>query len=271
MRAILTIAGKQPFQGFMGPSLGTRSVDVYLLPRLIPDGALRDRQVFVIDVLRATSTIITALAHGVREIIPSDDIGRAREVAAAMRPCALLGGERNGSRIEGFDLGNSPLEYTSSAVAGRSIVLATTNGTCAMFACRQAREVLIAALVNVSAVLSAAQAALADGHPLGLICSGTDGMITAEDALAAGYIVEHLRRVDPSIVVNDQARLAQAVWLDTWNQTGDSASLARAMFDMHGGRNLVRRGMQEDIFYCATFDLLNIVPRLELTEWSIRT
>jgi 2-phosphosulfolactate phosphatase len=150
----------------------------------------------VIDVLRASTTIITALAHGAARVRPVLTIEEARAEAAAAG--MMLGGERGGRRIDGFDFGNSPLEYGRSRVDGRSIVITTTNGTAALHACAGAAEVLIGAIVNRSAVAAAAHA-LAIKHggcDVHLVCAGTDGAVTEEDLLAAGAILDAAAQSD---------------------------------------------------------------------------
>ena len=248
------------------PPVTHATLDVYLLPQLIPPGALRGRRVVVVDVLRATTTIVTALAQGALQVFPSDAIERARMLATERTPTALLGGERQGMKIAGFDLGNSPREYTAEAIGGREIVLATTNGTCAMFSCHEADDVLIGAFVNRQAIV----AALESAPHLAIVCSGTDRMVTAEDALFAGSLIEPLATNGSPRTLNDQAHMARALWESTWQATGDPGSLAVAMGRMHGGRNLVRRDMAEDIEFCAQFDRFGNVPRLNTRHWSIR-
>src|SRR5438132_9688378 len=123
----------------------------HFLPTLMDPDELRDGTAVVIDVLRASTTICHALAAGAREVIPCLEVEEARRVAAdnsGSRP--MLGGEREGVRIEGFDLGNSPGEYRPDTVGGRTVVFTTTNGTRAMLGCRSARRVLIGSFVNFS-------------------------------------------------------------------------------------------------------------------------
>ena len=112
--------------------------------------------------------------------------------------------------------------------------------------------------------------AIATVPRIALVCSGTDGHVTAEDGLVAGCLVDRLVRGGVARTLNDQARLARALWTETWAQTGDRDSLAAAMAQMHGGRNLVRRKMVDDIVYCATIDRFDNVPRLDIGSWTIR-
>ena len=161
-------------------------VFVHLLPALIPPGSLRGGLAVVVDVLRATTTMIHALAAGADAILPCLEIDQARSLAASLPAgSALLAGERQGVRVEGFDLGNSPGDCTPANCSGRTLVMTTTNGTKAILAAMEADRVLIGAFVNRRATIEALKA---DGRPIHLVCSGTDGQVSLEDSLLAGSI-----------------------------------------------------------------------------------
>src|SRR5262245_53129124 len=122
-----------------------RDVQVHLLPSLVPAGRLAGGLAVVIDVLRATTTIIHALAAGCSAVIPAAEVEEARERAGRMLAGkVLLGGERDGRPLPGFDRGNSPLEYTPAACRGTTLVLTTTNGTRALLRAAEAERVLVA-------------------------------------------------------------------------------------------------------------------------------
>lgn len=221
--------------------------------------------VIVIDVLRATTTIVTALAHGASRVLPVRSIEEARAAAAVCG--GLLGGERGGERIEGFDFGNSPLEYTPGRVSGRPIVITTTNGTAAIAACKAARELVLGAVVNRSAVASAAlDLAVGRGCDIHLVCAGTDGAVTEEDLLAAGAILAAAaglpacdpERFDPAAVSAVEAwrGLEAAAELP-------EAAVAVAFATSRGGQNLIELGMEADLPAAAQIDRLPIVPRLD--------
>jgi 2-phosphosulfolactate phosphatase len=165
-----------------------RSLDVFLLPDLAAPDELAGRTVVVVDVLRATTTIIHALAAGATEVVPCLEVDEAQRIAAQHPGAAVLGGERGGSKIPGFDLGNSPTEYTPAAVADKAVIFTTTNGTRAMDRCRRARRVLLGAFVNLSAICRE----LTAGRQIAIVCAGTDGRVTREDTLFAGAVVHEL-------------------------------------------------------------------------------
>jgi 2-phosphosulfolactate phosphatase len=243
-----------------------RKIEVQFLPALIRSEQLRDHGIVVVDVLRATTTIITALHNGASQVIPCGTIEEARQLAGKFAPHGLLGGERNGSKIPGFDLGNGPPEYSQERVRGKTVVLATTNGTPAMAVCREAKRVWIGAFINTQAIVER----IRDEPRVTFLCAGTDGRITGEDVLFAGCAIARLQREDATAKLNDQASLALWSWKEVRQQVAAGRALADILVEMHGGRNLVRKGMRGDIEYCAGIDRFDSVPELDLAAWTIR-
>ena len=241
-----------------------RKIEVYLLPALVEPAELAGKAVVVIDVLRATTTIIHALAAGATQVIPCLEVDEARWMAKEMGGEAVLGGERGGQQIPGFDLGNSPLEYTPGAVSGKTVVFTTTNGTRAMLRCRAARQVLMGAFVNFSAVCRE----LAGENEIVLLCAGTDGHVTREDALFAGAVVDDLARA-AKCTVNDQGQIAADAWRTAVRLLTDRP-LGIKLRDSRGGRNLIEIGQENDIDIAAQIDKFDIVPQLDLAAWRIR-
>src|SRR5262245_37567903 len=177
-----------------------RVVNVHLLPALAPPGSLAGGLAVAIDVLRASTTIVHALAAGCTEVRPCLEVDEARALADGMHAGkVILGGERDGVSLPGFDLGNSPREYTAQSCKDRSVVLTTTNGTRALARAAEADRTLIAAFVNYSAVCEQVKA---DPRPLHFICAGTDGEVSLEDTLLAGAIVDYLSE-EIEVALND--------------------------------------------------------------------
>ncbi len=208
----------------------------------------------VVDVLRATSVVVTALANGARAVIPVSSIERARELAARDGE-AVLGGERENARIEGFDCGNSPAEYTAERVAGRTVVLTTTNGTRAFeYAALHAGHapVYSGALLNLEAVT---EAALQTERSIAVLCAAHVGEVSLEDTTCAGLIalaaVE--RGATPVDDVTSVAMFAAA------HARGDLA--ARATAGTHA-RHLVEQGFAHDVRSCARTGVFAIAPRM---------
>jgi 2-phosphosulfolactate phosphatase len=233
---------------------------VHNLPQQIAAEELAGSTVVVIDLLRATSTICRALAAGAAEVVPFLEIEEARAAAAKDRANVVLGGERQGKRIEGFDLGNSPSEYTPEFVDGRRVFLTTTNGTRALDHARLARRVVAGSFLNLSAVA----ASIRDEPRIDILCAGTDGVESREDILAAGAIVERLIARDHDGWQLDEA--AQAA-LAEWQRRGKD--LAVELRSTPGGANLLAIEMDHDLVDCARIDSLSIVPELDVSAWRI--
>jgi 2-phosphosulfolactate phosphatase len=258
----------------------SRTLAAHFLPALVEPDELAGGAVVVIDVLRASTVITCALAAGAREVIPCLEVVEARQIAAGLPAGqAVLGGERGGLKIEGFDLGNSPSEYRPDTVGSRTVVFTTTNGTRAMNACRGASRVLIGAFVNFTALCETLPA---EG-PIHLLCAGTKGKITREDVLFAGAVAERLtatvagRAAVDENALNDQARIARAAWREALRHdsgcNGDVpswAALAAELRLSQGGRNLKAIGLDRDIDDVARLDSLKLIAELDLAAWRIR-
>lgn len=249
----------------------SRTLRVHLLPSLVTPEELAGRAVVVIDVLRATTTIIHALAQGASAVIPCLEVEDARKAAEKLGSAALLGGERGGRAIAGFDLGNSPTEYQSERVSGKTIVMTTTNGTRAMLRCQAARRVLIGAFVNFSAICEQ----LRDEPHIDLLCAGTDNQVTREDVLFAGAVVDDIVRcaaaipAADAIELNDQALIALDAWRAAINDLRDALPLAEHLRSSRGGRNLIDIGHEHDIDIAAHIDRFSHVPELDVRAWQI--
>ena len=238
-------------------------LNVHFLPKLTHPHDLAGNAVVMIDVLRASTTIIHALAHGADEVIPCLEIQEARNLARKRSEAGVslvLGGERGGKPITGFDFGNSPTDYTETAVSGKTVIFTTTNGTRALTACTGSQRVLIGSFVNLSAVA----VSLSDEPAIDLLCAGTEQMITREDVLFAGALAGQLiaNRGEPDRI-NDQARLAMAAWREVEN-------LEESLLDSQGGRNLAAIDLADDVRYAAGLDRFDCVPSLDRSLWSIR-
>jgi 2-phosphosulfolactate phosphatase len=166
------------------------TIEVAFTPAGLAKDEIAGKTAFVIDVLRATTTVCAALYHGAKGVIPVASIEEATRLAHTLGPDdVLLAGERNGLPIEGFALGNSPLEMTSEAVRDRTLVMTTTNGTVALLAAAGAARVYLAAAVNFSLVSARARELLAADASLLVICAGRSGSFGLDDAYTAGRLV----------------------------------------------------------------------------------
>lgn len=238
----------------MARSSSRQTVKIHPLPAQIEPGELAGGVAVVIDVLRASTTIVVALANGAARVAPCGDTETARRLAAEdTTGNTLLGGERGGVKIEGFDLDNSPASYSRDRVAGKTIVFTTTNGTAALLKTDGAARVLIGALVNRQAVVETLHA---DGRPVHLICAGTDGRLTSEDLLGAAAIAAGLARFD-DVEMRDDSTEGHA---KHWPEGIPAELLIESLRRSSGGRNLVELGFDQDIVRAAEIDSIAIVP-----------
>ncbi len=246
-------------------------VRVALLPSAIRDVDLAGCVAVVIDVLRATTTIVHALAAGANSVIPCSEVDEAFAIRDRIgADNCRLGGERHGLLIEGFQLDNSPFRYTPETVAGKTVVFTTTNGTRALAAARSAASILVAAFVNRAAIVDRLRS---DGRPVWIVCAGTDGFVTAEDVLVAGSIAAAV--LDRNSPAGDGPSVKEIEDLSTL--TDDGCDLAIRLYQAHGrndetrlaamrasrgGRNLIENGFDRDIERAAEDGVpgLNIVP-----------
>ncbi len=229
---------------------------------LLPDHRAIDRcteVAVVIDVLRATSVMASALSAGAEKIITCREIEEATELTKSMEPRPLLCGERGCKPIDGFDLGNSPAEYTSQRVGGRTLVMTTTNGTRAIAATTGVPRVITASFTNLPAVLQSVR----DARHIHLVCAGTEGAVTAEDVLLAGALTSRLQIDCAATIGNDDAILARQLWLSWFGSESfpSADDLSDRLRETQGGRNLLRVGYQDDLRRCAEIGSLNAVAQ----------
>jgi len=213
---------------------------------------LAGRVAVVIDVLRATSTIITALQAGAERVIPVETVEAGLATAETLgRASVVLGGERGGLRIAGYDLGNSPLEYAPEVVRGKTIVLTTTNGTRALLCAQKADAIVIAALLNVGAV---ADWLLKRNQDVTIICAGTEGRLSLDDLHCGGMLISRL--LEPGLVrhLSDGARAATE-WF-----ASDAGNAAYVLASCAHGQRLAGLGFADDLAYCAGIDAAAEVP-----------
>jgi 2-phosphosulfolactate phosphatase len=227
-------------------------IDVVPMAERIDPRALAGAVALVIDVLRASTSMVAALSHGCAGIVPVAEPEEARQRAAELPAgTVLLAGERRGEPIPGFDLGNSPLELGDARVCGKTVVMTTSNGTRALLAVRSAAAVAVAALVNLGAA-----AAWAGGQQRDvlLVCAGERGALSLEDHACAGLLVERLRRDEPTAILTAAAMTAADL-----GRTYDK-DVSRLAADSSWARHLTERGRAGDVAACLALDTSAIVP-----------
>jgi len=229
--------------------------DVFFLPQELSPGDVSNRVVAVVDVLRASTSIAVALANGARAVIP---LGSSEEVVARAKSLARsevrLAGERKMQPVPGFDVGNSPLEFTRTAVEGKTVLMSTTNGTAAILALQGARDVVIASYVNFSAVLSMLRSAIRGGTDVAIVCAGQERRFALEDAACAGLYIQHIISKLPKAEINDAA--LSAMLADKKYGTNYKRLLKAASH----GVALIEAGFAKDLDACAALDEYPVVP-----------
>jgi 2-phosphosulfolactate phosphatase len=225
-------------------------VDVAVTPDGLDRAAVASSRVLVIDVLRAATCIVTALSNGCAGIVPVATPEEAR-LRLAELPGALVAGERRGEPLEGFDLGNSPLEFTRERIGGRVVIMTTSNGTRALLAARGATAIGVAAFVNLGA---AAAWALGGRRDVLLLCSGERGARSLEDHVCAGLLAERLLAGEPGARATPAAEEAVAL-------AGPyRKEVARLAEDSSWARHLASRGRALDVAACLSLDTCSLVP-----------
>lgn len=229
-------------------------IDLYPTVLNIPSAEeLAGRIAVVIDVLRATTTICTALANGADTVVPVLTPEEAMQVAADNPERRfLLGGERKSMLIPGFHLGNSPLEYPSSRVKGRPILFTTTNGTRAIRRAAGADQVYIASLLNAPAVARELERL---ERNVAICCAGTHDQFSLEDTACAGAILDLLSGPGSALEINDMGQVAREIFRRYDGRLADLLHLSEH------GQNLLKLGLQEDLLFCAQLGTTTLLPR----------
>jgi 2-phosphosulfolactate phosphatase len=238
-------------------------IDFDFTPHQTDELALRDRTVIVIDVLRASTSIVTALANGAREVIPVATVESAVKISGSLfGDVILLGGERHGKMIEGFNLGNSPSDYSEERVKGKTIIFSTTNGSQAMVKARYARELYVCAFVNISRV---ADLLRAEPRDFTIVCAGNNGLLSMEDTVCGGMLVAKVMDdAQFDVTLSDGAQAARALF------KAFGKSVLKMLRSSDHGKYLQGIGFGEDLKTCAAVDALPVLPQLEGSVLKLR-
>jgi 2-phosphosulfolactate phosphatase len=238
------------------------------LPQLLPSDWSTVNEptlAVVIDTLRFTSTACVALEAGAASVCVAAEVESARQLGKQLGSGTLLCGERHCHRIEGFQLGNSPFEYTPEVVASHDLVFSTTNGTRAVAAAEEAKQILLASLLNRAAIVD--WIFRSSYKRVWILCAGTDGQIAAEDVLTAGAILSGCQMHDvPCKIANDSAAIALQLFESLRHQAGSVSEVAidgtamALLTQAAGGQNLIQSGYAPDIAAVSRLDSINIVP-----------
>lgn len=237
------------------------NIDLFLSRSEIQAAKIANRVAVIIDVWRASTSIITALANGCAGIIPDGEVESAKERARGFSPDAiLLGGERNELPIPGFDLSNSPLDYTVDRVKDRRIIFTSSNGAKLFKMAVGASRVIVAGFLNVSAV---SDFVLSSHQDIAILCAGKNDQFGLEDAVCGGMIIDQITKQAAhrmEIKLNDGA-LAARILYDHY-ATNLSAMIEQSVH----GKRLLEIGQQQDLLISLAVDSRKIVPILRNDE-----
>ena len=213
--------------------------------------------VVVIDVLRASTTICAVLYNGAKEVIPFSTIEEAKNaISQYSNDSAILGGERNGIRPEGFDLGNSPLEYSKGIVENKTVLLTTTNGTQALEKVKNAKMVLIGCFANISSIETELTNIASDFYDVIFLCAGNEGKPTLEDTLCAGVLINKLVNRYDNCYLNDDSKYALNTFLEK------RGNLHEECYNSEHGKRLIELGFKDDIDLALMYDIYPVFPFL---------
>lgn len=225
-----------------------KNIEVCTTPELVDLYGVKGKVVVVIDILRATSCMTTAIAHGVKSIIP---VATLDECKALQRQGYIAAAERDGKMADGFDLGNSPFSYMDPSLAGKTIAVTTTNGTQAIVRSKDAEEIIVGSFLNRSAIVNYLKS---QPNDVLLLCAGWKGKVNLEDTLYAGAIIEGLGN---SFTTDDDAAIAAATLYKAAKKDLESYLSQSSHVRRLKGLNIHR-----DITFCLTTDLYNVIPVL---------
>ena len=229
------------------------NLETLFIPEEIKNIELAGKLVVIIDVLRASTTIITALANGCRGFVPILSPDQAKEKAKQFeKERVLLGGEREGTKIEGFDLGNSPREYKREAVKDKIIIFSTTNGVKTLEMVKGAYRIIIGSFLNLQAICNYCANYKGD---ISIICAGKEGKFSLEDAACAGMLIDSFKNAFSGTCQESDANLTVRL---LYKKFGNN--ILEILRKSQHGRYLESIGLGEDLKFCTQLDLFHIVP-----------
>ncbi len=227
-------------------------IDVYTVPSEVLDGGLRGENVVVIDVLRASSSLLNAFQNSCREVFPVESIERALSLHSALFTSdVLLCGERDGVKIAGFHLGNSPFEYTKEAVDNKSLIFTSTNGSNALIKAKNSNSVYLCGFPNIDIV---ARQVAKTTESLKILCAGENNHFALEDVVCAGMLIDKIGKT-----VKEKPELTDAANMAFYLYQKYADDLNGMIRNSDHGNELIHLGMQDDLEFCIR---INSIPLL---------
>jgi 2-phosphosulfolactate phosphatase len=237
-----------------------QSITVFQLPADTKknNDAVDNSCTIIIDVLRSTTTLTYAVAAGLKEIVPVLHVEDALKFRNAITKNAILGGERNCEKVEQFDVGNSPADMIPEIVKNKTLIFTSTNGTLAMIAAKNANKILLASFVNAAEILRQ----IKNEKHIAIICSGTEGKISSEDTLLAGFIVTIIQTENKKTQLDKIALSC----VNQWNRESQKRNLLENLRLGEGAKKLIQLGFDKDIEYAAKLNSINVAPKIEFNK-----
>lgn len=226
-------------------------VDIIISADYIREDIIKDKIVVVIDMFRATSVIVTAIMNGGKDIILASTVEEAFKIKYSLNESlCLLGGERNAIKIDGFDLSNSPIEYSKEVINDKTLIFTTTNGTRTLLGCKAGKKILIGSMLNGSAV---ARKLLEQNMDVVIVNAGTKGQFSMDDFICGGFIINQMVKQNQVIELTDISKTALRIY-EKYPSISDYIKDAT-----HYGV-MISLGLEKDIEYCIQKDITDIVP-----------
>jgi len=226
-------------------------IKTLLSPLNVDELYFTNKTTVVIDVLRATTTIVTALQNGAKEIIPVSSIEFAMKVSGdTFSGQTLLAGERNTKKIDGFSLGNSPLEYKPEIINGKSIVFFTTNGSKAIVKAKYSSELLISCFLNTKSIANQ----VSKNSEVIILCSGNNGLFSLEDSVCAGDLIYELKTLIDDVKLDDASKTCLFLYKK------NKKRLKKMLMETEHGMKLYDQGFKKDIVFASQKSIFNCIP-----------
>lgn len=228
------------------------NIDVIISADYIREDIIKDKVVVVIDMLRATSVITTAIKNGCKEVIPTLTVEEAFKKRDELgKENCILGGERQAIKVEGFDFSNSPLEYKEEIIKDKSIVLSTTNGTRTLTSCLAAGKIFVGSVLNAKAV---AEKLVEENQDVVIVNSGTNGQFSMDDYICTGFIIKEVMNLTQKVYLTDIAKAA----VKAYEGNPDITSYIK---DARHYGVMLNLGLEEDLGYCVQKNITKVVPQ----------
>ena len=226
--------------------------NVIISPSSLDELYFTGKTTVVIDVLRASNTIITALNNGAKEIVPVATVEFAVKVSGGMfGGQTLLGGERNTKKIDGFALGNSPLEYSEKVISGKSVVFFTTNGSRAIVKAKFSENLFVCSFSNIAAIAKHLAKLKQDFE---ILCAGRNNSFSLEDSICAGKLILYMQELDQNLQLTDSSNACLAL------NKSFGKDVLKMLRDCDHGKLLIENGFEEDLILCSKVNNTKVIP-----------